>query len=270
MYRFDNANTATVEKLIAKTSVSISKTSLSTGMLMMLDYARQNSYALSESTQVMASRYGNALEVAYNIYINENLSGLFADVERYTTGNTLLRTIKVLRKLHNDNMRDHDVFVEGYELLLSYKMDKAYIESVITFSDRSINLPDSIVILKNGKIRIAEAKTSGENDNSSVSKNLDKIRFDTENSAVAPWKESKANVERALIITATELNSRGISTTASRWSNLIAKLDENIAVYANEEAFNWLTCAGTNSLNYTKYQNELLLPTAIAVVKKSL
>lgn len=108
---------------------------------------------------------------------------------------------------------------------------------------QSASMPDVVVIDTDsgGTVTISctEIKASGNNDSSSVPKNLDKLAFDTKNSAVSPWRHlDPEKVRRAVWIAAAEPDDPCLA----RW-RACARDVPGVSVVAWDEGYQWLTGA---------------------------
>lgn len=204
------------------------------------------------SAQEIASQIGNTMEHVIERNINQDKSFKGSAVSGGKLESKVKRIQTEFKKSNELNIEEINQICEENHL------DKELMKEII-INDKPVQFPDIIVVdtdKENGKtvIRVAEMKTSGQNDSSAVPKNIDKMRFDTENSAIQWWKHNEdVELDRAVLLTATRKNSRGKFTNQSTWENSLKKRGvSDVSVFSNEEGFSWLKNKPSSSDEYLK------------------
>ena len=204
------------------------------------------------SAQELASQLGNTMELVIERNINQDKSFKGSAVSGGKLESKVKRIQTEFKKSNELNIEEINQICEENHL------DKELMKEII-INDKPVQFPDIIVVntdKETGKtvIRVAEMKTSGQNDSSAVPKNIDKMRFDTENSAIQWWKHNEdVELDRAVLLTATRKNSRGKFTNQSTWENSLKKRDvSDVSVFSNEEGLSWLKGNSTSSDEYSK------------------
>lgn len=204
------------------------------------------------SAQTIASQLGNTMElvIEHNLTNDPNFSG------SAIKGKTVETRVKNIRTTYQQTGRIDEKEIK--ELCSTYHVNPSQIRGLVK-SKKSIQFPDIIIIDKDdatGKpvVRVTEMKTSGQNDSSAVPKNIDKMRFDTENSAVQAWKDNNNIIlERAVSLIATRKNAKGKFENQSTWQNSLIKRNvHDVQVLSNEEAFSWMRNRECSEEEYSK------------------
>lgn len=219
------------------------------------------------SAQELASQLGNTMELVIERNINQDtsfkgyaISGgkIEAKVKAFQSEFKTTHVIRAqeITKLCEENHLDRELMKE------------------IIINDKPVQFPDIVVVnadKENGKtvIRVAEMKTSGQNDSSSVPKNIDKMRFDTENSAIQWWKHNDNVVlNRAILLTATRKNNRGKFANQSTWENSLKKRGvSDVSIFSNEEGLSWIKGKKSSS---DEYLNNIIDMAVLVKIKETM
>lgn len=184
------------------------------------------------SLQAAASQMGNSLE--------EYVAAVARSDDAVTGSVYLGRTIIDRLRACGDDTDEFDAVVARFGL------DPERAREIVSRTGRgSASMPDVVVIDRDddgqvSTVSCAEIKASGNNDSSAVPKNLDKLRFDTKNSAVSPWRHmDPEKVRRAVWIAAAEPGDRNLS----RWRIAAASDTPDVRVVASGDGYRWLTGA---------------------------
>lgn len=111
-------------------------------------------------------------------------------------------------------------------------------------SMKSIHFPDIILIDKeNNTIKIAEVKSSGENDSTSVPGNINKLVEGKNHYAGKAWENTDVLLLKSISIAAAKKHGDNNYhyPVRNRWEKVINENNYDIQVCVNEEIIHWLT-----------------------------